>query len=530
MRRVVAIVPASLLGATALGLLAMPAPASASPVTLYAYAHGQATTPAACPKTGEPSHQCTLGEALAKAAPGDVVALATPGRTGHYVGNWVISTAGTTSSTPLTVRPAPGVAGPVLDGNNGASLGCSTKACNGPVLTVVSKVHFDLDGVTVRDANNTARGLGGAIENIQGGTVSVSHSTFFHDYTNADGGAIDNADTSGRGTLIVVASSFTDDNAVNGDGGAIANADVGGQGDVTVSGSTFSSNSAINGNGGAIDNGDTRGKGALTLLASTFVGNVAGRAGAVDNADNGDGTLIVSRCTFTDNVAALDDGGAIDNADYSGTGTLTVSGSTFTSNKTVGDGGAIDNADNTGSDGNAMVSTSTFWGNIANVYGGAIDSSDVGSPGTMVVWASTFSRNNADNIYNSPGTPGGGAVNLGRHGVLWSAANIFDGPCRSPGGTWYDEGYNIGLNHTCLRGGRGDVGHGASLLGALGDHGSLTETALPSSGSPAIGAIPYMTSVKLGSRSVTLCPALDQQGRRGTGRHHCDAGPVQSSS
>jgi hypothetical protein len=499
-------------------------------VTLYAYAHGRATTPATCPKTTDTSHQCTLSAALSKAASGDVVALATPGRRGHYVGNWVISTAGTSSSAPLSIRPAPGVADPVLDGNNGARLGCGTKACNGPVLTVGTKVHLDLDGLTVQDANNTALGLGGAIENIHGGTVSVSHSTFFHDYTNDNGGAIDNADVSGRGTLMVTASSFSDNYAVNGDGGAIANADVGGQGSVAVSASTFTSNSAINGNGGAIDNGDTRGKGSLTLSGSTFLGNVAGRAGAVDNADNGDGTLVVSGSSFTDNVAALDDGGAIDNADWSGKGTLTVSGSTFIGNKTVGDGGGIDNADNTGSAGNAMVSTSTFWGNIANVHGGAIDSSDIGSTGTMVVWASTFSRNTADNIYDAPGTPGGSAVYLGSRGVLWSAANIFDGACRSSGGSWYDKGYNVGRDGTCLRGGKGDVAHGAGLLGALGAHGGPANTAAPSHGNPAVGAIPYLTSVTLGSRTVDLCPALAQRGKRDLSRHHCDAGPVQSST
>ena len=123
-------------------------------------------------------------------------------------------------------------------------------------------MHLDLDAVTIRDANNTTGGLGGAIENIHGGVVMVSHSTFFHNYTNANGGAIDNGDISGTGTLVVKSSSFSSNSAINGDGGAIANGDVGGHGTVAISGSTFSSNSAINGNGGAIDSGDTQGGGA----------------------------------------------------------------------------------------------------------------------------------------------------------------------------------------------------------------------------------------------------------------------------
>jgi hypothetical protein len=518
---------AGILVAPALATLGPDQFASAAPVTLYAYAHGGAASPAACPSTSEASRQCTLAQALARATAGQVVALATPGRRGGYVGNWVVNTVRTTPSAPLTVKPAAGVVGPVLDGNNGQSAGCGTKSCDGPVLTVGANVHVDLDGLTIRDANNTAGGLGGAIENIHGGTVSVSHSTFFHNYTNANGGAIDNAGTSGTGTLIVTGSSFSSNSAVNGDGGAIANGDVGGHGSIIVTGSTFSSNSAINGNGGAIDNGDTRGTGDLSVSGSTFLGNVAGRAGAIDNADNGDGTLVVSRCTFSDNVAALDDGGAIDNADWSGHGTLSVSGSTFTANKTVGDGGAIDNADNTGGVGNAVVSDSTFWANIADVHGGAIDSSDVGSMGTMTLWASTFSRNTANNVYAGAGTPGGGAVFLGEHGVLWTAGDIFNGACLSSGGTWYDKGYNVGRDDSCLRRGTGDVSDGTLRLGPLADHGGPTQTAVPAQGGPAVGTIPYSTSVRLAGRTISLCPAPDQRGTRGIGKRRCDAGSVQ---
>jgi predicted outer membrane repeat protein len=529
-RHVIAAVSAASLSAAALSLAGPAQTALASGATLYAYAQGSAGSPPNCPKTSESSGQCTLAHALAVAAPGDVVALATPGQRGHYVGNWVVGTAGTTSASSLTIRPAAGVTGPILDGNKGEAVGCGTKTCDGPVLTVGAKVHLDLDAVTIRDANNTTGGLGGAIENIHGGVVTVSHSTFFHNYANANGGAIDNGDVSGTGTLVVKFSSFSSNSAVNGDGGAIANGDVGGHGSVVVSGSTFSSNSAINGNGGAIDSGDTQGGGTLTLSASTFVGNVAGRAGAVDNADNGEGTLTVTGSTFSNNVAALDDGGAIDNADWSGKGTLRVSGSTFSDNKTLGDGGAIDNADNTGSVGNAQVSTSTFWANIADVHGGAIDSSDVGSAGTMVIWASTFSRNNANNIYTGEGKPGGSAVYLGSHGALWAAANILNGACLSSGGTWYDRGYNIARNSTCLRGAKGDVGDSTLNFGPLAADGGPTKTVVPSKGNPAIGAIPYMTSVRLGSHTITLCPGLDQRGQRDKGTHHCDVGAVQSSN
>ena len=194
------------------------------------------------------------------------------GRAGAYVGNWTVSALGTTSSQPITIEPAPGVVQPTLGGNTGQSTGCGTSTCDGPVLTVGPTVHLDLNEVTIRNASNTTNGLGGAIQNIHGGTVTVTHCTFLRNYANASGGAIDNADVGGKGTLIVSTSLFNGNYAVNADGGAIANADVGGKGSVVVSGSTFYGNSAINGNGGAIDNGDTRGTGTLRISASVLSG------------------------------------------------------------------------------------------------------------------------------------------------------------------------------------------------------------------------------------------------------------------
>ncbi len=489
----------SLVG-TAISLVVTAPQASAGVRTLYAYADGGAILPASCPKTSTTSAQCTLTEALSRAVLGSTVALATPGRSRRYVGNWAVSTPGTTSSAPLTIKPAPGVTRPTLDGNQGRSTGCRTKTCDGPVLNIGSRGHLDLVGVTIQNANNLSSGLGGAVENIRGGTLSVSHSTFLRNYASDDGGAIDNADTGGTGTLSVSHSTFSGNYALNCDGGAIANADIGGEGTVLVTASTFSGNSAINGNGGAIDSGDTRGKGSLIVLASTFLGNVAARAGALDSADNASGTL-------------------------------SVSASTFSGNKTVGDGGAIDNADSMGtSEGAVLVSASTFSGNIAEAHGGAIDNSDVGGKGTLSVSASTFSGNRANDIYGAHGAQGGGAINTGSGSTVWAAADIFNGPCHRAGGTWNDEGYNVGSNATCLRGAKGDVGYGASRLGPLAYHGGPSETMLPLKGNPAIGVIPYNTTVTLDHRFVRLCPTADQRVARNGPKRHCNAGAVQSSA
>ncbi len=503
--------------------------ASASPTTWYAYAKGQAKAPTSCPETGTASKQCTLSEALSKVAAGGTVELATSARAGDYVGNWTVRTERTTASAPIKIEPARGVDQPVLNGNKGQRPRCETAACNGPVLTIGRGLHVDIEGVTIEDADDTAGvGLGGAIENIHGGTVTVSRSAFLYDYASASGGAIDNADITGSGTLIVSRSTFTGNYAENDDGGAIANADVSGHGTVIVSGSTFSGNSAINGDGGAIDNGDTRGNGRLVVSGSTFSGNVAGRAGAIDNADNATGTLSVSASTFSGNVSALADAGAIDNADWGGTGTLTVSGSTFSGNKTIGDGGAIDNADNVAtSRGTLIVSTSTFSGNIADVHGGAIDNADFRGAGTAVVSASTFSANSANNIYADNGARGGGVISTGTRSTTWVVADIFNGPCLRLGGTWEDEGYNVGSDGTCLAGARGDVSHGANRLSSLAYHGGPTKTILPLKGNPAIDAVPYTTKVTLYRGPVDLCPSTDQRGVRTTAKKSCTAGSVQ---
>jgi hypothetical protein len=472
---------------------------------------------------------------LAKA--GDTVALATPGKTGHYVGNWTVATSDTSPSAPLTIRPAPGVRNPVLDGNHGKATGCQTKACNGPVLTIGSKVHVDISGLTFQDGDHTFDGYGGAISNDAGGTLSISACKFFRN-TASDGGAIDNADNGGAGTLTVSGSTFRDNSATAGigttsyDGGAIDNADNDGIGTLTVSGSTFTDNSAssctsdCSGGGGAIDTGDDGGTGTLAVSASTFSGNSAHYGGALAT---GTGTGTVSASIFSSNTSGY--GGAICSG-CSGTGTLTVSGSTFWANRGNGNGGAIDNGSVSGSgtSGTLSVSASTFSANSAagnpkapnvdngmpNGYGGAIDNEPTG---TLSVSGSTFSANAAKN--------GGGAIN--NFYLVWAAADVFNGPCHEvAGGTWNDEGYNIGKDVTCPKAGTGDVSHGAGHLGPLTHNGGPTETMMPLVGNPAIGVIPLNTNVKLNGRSVKLCPTIDQRGVHSPAGKACNAGAVQS--
>jgi hypothetical protein len=466
---------------SALSLVGASSASAAGVRTLYAYGGGGATSPTSCPKTTRASEKCTLAEALALSVAGSTVALATPGSKGHYIGNWTVSTRAFSASAPVTLKPAPGVADPTLDGNQGKATNCQTKTCDGPVLTLASGVHMDLNGVTLQGADNTGRG--GAIDNGGGGTLSVS-ACRFSDNRAVDGGAIDNGDRGG-GVLTVSASTFSG-NTAGRDGGAIANADRG-SGGLTVSASKFSGNKATD--GGAVDNGDS-GSGGLTVSASTFSANTAASdGGAIDNGDRGSGTLSVLISTFSRNTAS--DGGAINTAGNQGKGSLSVSASTFSGNRASHDGGAIDNGDN--GSGSLSLWASTLSGNVANHDGGAIDNGDNG--GTSVTSV---------------------------------AADIFNGSCDRPAGTWNDGGHNVGSNQTCLNAGTGDVGQGAAQLGPLADNGGPTKTIMALQGNPAVGVIPYETTTLLNGSTVKLCPTTDQRGVHSAAGRQCNAGATQS--
>ena len=100
----------------AVGLSAAISVAATGTTTWYAYAGATTTGQTPCLQTGDPTQQCSLAEALANAQPGDIVALATPGTAGLYIGNWSVAVSGTTEAAPLTIEPAAGVASATLDG------------------------------------------------------------------------------------------------------------------------------------------------------------------------------------------------------------------------------------------------------------------------------------------------------------------------------------------------------------------------------------------------------------------------------
>ncbi|MGD0394055.1 MAG: Ig-like domain repeat protein [Acidimicrobiales bacterium] len=492
-------------------------PAGAAASTWYAYPSGTSMSSSSCPQTSTSADQCSLTQALADATAGDTVALAVSGTNGttssYYVGNFSISTAGTSASSPITVAPAAGVNDPIIDGDDNPGFEtCPTTTCDGPVLTVPSGTYVDISGVTIQNGYNTSSGEGGGIDST--GDLTVADSTFSGNSAESDGGAIASGDRSGSGTLTVTGSTFSGNSAAA-DGGAIDSGDHSQNGTLTVSDSTFSGNSDGD-DGGAIDSGDNFGNGTLTISDSTFSDNGAeSGGGAIDSADNvGIGTATVSDSAFSDNSSSdeFGGGGAIDSGADSAQGDLTVSDSTFSQNTSAEDGGAIGNGDEYGS-GTLTVSDSTFSQNTSAEDGGAIASGGRFGAGSLSVTSSTFSGNGA--------AASGGTIDDGA-GTATLAADIVanatsGGNCA---GTITDSGYNVDSDGTCGFLSAHDSVSGSTAidayLGNLSNHGGPTETvplmASPTSPvgpDPALDAIPSSFDLP---DSTNACSTPDQRG------------------
>ena len=132
----------------------------------------------------------------------------------------------------------------------------------------------------------------------------------------------------------------------------------------------------------------------LTVSGLTLLDGLAYTGGAIDN----NGTLKVTRSTFTDNTGTWK-GGAIASG-LNGMATLMVTRSTFTGNSASARGGGI--ASGYGNDSTATITGSTFTGNTSGNWGGGIYSED-----SLTVNGSDFTDN------SSPPTGGGGIASLG---------------------------------------------------------------------------------------------------------------------
>jgi uncharacterized protein (TIGR03118 family) len=230
-------------------------------------------------------------------------------------------------------------------------------------LYFTTGLNDETDGLFGAIDPGLAIAAGGAVANVSGGTLEVTHSTFTGNEAVATrqvaGGGIANDAGS---SLTVAHSTFIDNQAIGADasagnggraigGGAISNRD----GSLaTVSHSTFAGNLAHGGNGGSGGNGANGAGGAIANLDEGFLGAATGS------------TLIVEHTQFTNNQAlggAGGNGGASGNGGTGGQGnggaitsvgagsTVLVTHSTFTGNKAVGGAGGNGGAGKRGGSG-----------------------------------------------------------------------------------------------------------------------------------------------------------------------------------
>ncbi len=244
--------------------------------------------------------------------------------------------------------------------------------------------------------------------------------------------------------------------------------------------------------------------GTLNLQSSSVSSNsTRGRAGSVIF---NDGRVELVNSTFNGNSTCC-----LGNLQNSSNGYMSIDRSTFSSNFTSNNGGAIYNQ------GQLVIYSSTFWQNTATT-GAAI----LSSGGSVSITSSTVLNN------STTGTGGGGIKKTGGTisllGDIVAGSSALSGNCQ---GTMTDLGYNISDDSTCGFTATGSVNSSPTLdasLGTLASNGGPTQTILPALGSPAIGAIPFGTTVG----SIQICGLPDQRGYSVSSPSPCDIGAVQT--
>ncbi len=426
-------------------------------------------------------------QALRRVRPGGTILLATAGRVVSYSGNFTVATPHTSARLPVTIKPAPRVRGPVLDGDGSDKVRCPMAACDGAVLTVRAGVVARIESITIRDGRNAISSAGG-------------------------GGIND------LGTVSLVGVDITDCIAYV--GGAVA---VGTGAHLTVENSSFTKDQATY-FGGAIGNGTTiaghAANGQLKVSRSTFSRDSAPRGGAISNGDGGVGELTVFNSTFTYDSAARR-GGAIDNGD-GGTGSASVAGSTFAyDNAPIG--GAINNADSLGT-GTLSVETSTFYRDRAAMRGAALSNGFGTGRGSALILNTT--------VADSSGRT---AINV-TSGTVQVAGSIIAASAEANcAGHVTDDGYNLEDDTAARCGfskGQHDIVGKNPRLGPLASNGGPTQTMKPQPTSPVLYQIPYpaLAYLEPSGKAIALCPVTDQ---RGDGKEYdhlgCSLGSVDTT-
>ena len=228
---------------------------------------------------------------------------------------------------------------------------------NGPELSIAGS-SFTYNSVAV-DYGDDGGAVWGYLWGCQPECVTVTGSTFSHNFANYEGGAIYLAE----GNIVVRSSSFTDNVAANDNGGAISVDDpFAYEGRVgLIQDSLFQRNYAES-EGGAISFEDAK----MVVNNSRFYDNIGDYGGAInlDSADVPGADMSIINSDFGRNSAAY--GGAV----YSDNQGFAIRNSRFTSNTADDEGGAVYAVPNY--DQKVVMESNLFRSNSAGSRGGAV--------------------------------------------------------------------------------------------------------------------------------------------------------------
>jgi hypothetical protein len=363
-----------------------------------------------------------------------------------------------------------------------------------------------------------------------------------------DGGGIEISGADNDSNAVTIENSDISGNSVGGEDSAGGGLSQDSDSTLNVTNSTITDNASlpdsfVYGGGVSLDMDDPS-PGAIT--DDSIIGNQADDGGGV-----GIGTgSTIENSTISGNVANDSGGGVY--VGTGGNGPTTISGSTITGNTALnndddvvsGDGGGVMSEGNTTDGGpllcNAISLTNdTIVGNTADVDGGGyvaeLCSNNNGAPVPVVKGALPHPALRTHNVRahiseesssyiaaflfdtingNSAGDRAGGgnievddsstatladsivaggtaASDAQRSKVTAKTASTVPANCEFDGDqTFTSGGYNLIDDSTCGTPGTGDIIGQSPQLGALGNNGGPTQTELPASTSPAIGAVP----------------------------------------
>jgi predicted outer membrane repeat protein len=424
---------------------------------------------------------------------------------------------------------------------------------------------LSLSGTTV--SGNTSSDAGGGI--YSDNTLSLTDSTISGNTSGEWGGGIAN-----DGNVSLTDSTVSGNTAEGGDGGGIDNQCDDCDPNAHITGSTISGNAAEYGGGIAQD-----GEGSLYVADSSVTGNTSSYEGGgifaanypvqgtfdgdtiSGNTTGGDGggvatevqgSFTFSQSTISGNTANDGGGGFYLNTYYGGVTSLIAS--TISGNNAAGTTAETADAYLPGYGGGILsdgcndisMTNDTVASNQASEYGGGYDAADC-YPGEEPEAVHAHQASAASRAHDATGDDTTGATLLyntfagntaGNAGagnnieqddestVTLTNGIVADGPPQNcyiaEGATFNSGGYNLIDDSTCGTSATGDIIGQPAQLGALQNNGGPTNTQLPTSTSPAVGAVPASVCTAAGittdQRGVTR-----PSGQNGT----CTIGAVE---